>query len=477
METRFWLENIDDLFHSCRVVPIPDDSFQDQMNSLTRLVLLVSIVYWLFSKHFNPYWTLALIILIILVYYVVISCTKTTLVKKEYYGPVETVLEPVPPVPWNTGTNDFVFSSGQDNARCRCSSTPPQTTASITLPKYVSNPQLVDTGQSLSWCPQDKPFQDSVSTNQVLVGPPNPKTLVAPVIPNPICDFEAWRPNDFVFPRNINDQRRQEMFDNGYVVLQNVQKRTPILREDYSAESPYRSFRYPTVEDNACGYDPSNLQYNLPINYQADACQKTPKMADYNRDLFTIPLQPGVYTTSQVNQPDASQSNLGISMTQSFLPTTYQNAGGSHNRYALFTEMASSDGSQEEYTDAEADAIARREPLRNEIYDPRLTGYGTSYRSYYEPVTGQTRFYYDDIDQHTQYNYLTRNKIDFTGFGTSVGSVKPSLQGDAVRHMSDKTFTDSTVAFRTELQQRLMHKNSNREWQRRIAPIVTNRTA
>ena len=32
------------------------------------------------------------------------------------------------------------------------------------------------------------------------------------------------------------------------------------------------------------------------------------------------------------------------------------------------------------------------------VYDPRFTGYGTSYRAYNEPVTGQTRFYYDDVN-------------------------------------------------------------------------------
>jgi len=31
---------------------------------------------------------------------------------------------------------------------------------------------------------------------------------------------------------------------------------------------------------------------------------------------------------------------------------------------------------------------------------------------YIESMTGQSRFYYDDIDQHTQLNCITRNYLD-----------------------------------------------------------------
>ena len=110
---------------------------------------------------------------------------------------------------------------------------------------------------------------------------------------------------------------------------------------------------------------------------------------------------------------------------------------------------------------------------RNEIYDPRLTGYGTSYRSYIDDLTGRPKFYYDDIDAHTQYNYITRNKIDFTNFGQSAGPYKENTMACGTRQLADLTFHNDAMKQRTELQYRLMAKNSHREWQQRSAPIQT----
>lgn len=487
MESQFWLENIFDLFSSPSLIPLKSDNFENQMNTMSRLVILSFLLCCLFNIDIHYRYLIIALFIIIIAYYVV-SMFRPTLYK-ENYGLVETVIQPVPPVAWDTGTNEFVFTEGQDDARNRCGQMP-QREASFTLPRYVSNPQLVDTGQTSAWCPENKPLQETISVNQSLVGPPNPKTLVRPVIPSPIYDFEVWKPNDFIIPSGINDQRRQEMYDNGYVPIQHVRTppvqqdmytppeprmnslpagRIPIehVREDYESTgdsaNPYKRFSYPSI-DGSCGYDPLNLDYNLPINYKANACQKTNEMAEYNQNLFTIPLQPGLYTRSQVNQPDASQSNLGISYTQPFLPTAIQKENG----YDTFVELAQPlPGVREPFPKS-------NEPLRNEIYDPRLTGYGTSYRSYIEPVTGQPRFYYDDIDQQTRYNYITRNNVDFAQFGTSVGPVNNrSLQGDQLTGYADRTYSDSQVTFRNEMQQRLMHKNSNREWQQRIAPIST----
>ena len=43
---------------------------------------------------------------------------------------------------------------------------------------------------------------------------------------------------------------------------------------------------------------------------------------NYNENLFTQTIQPGVYTRSEINEP--INSNIGISFDQQFLPTTYE---------------------------------------------------------------------------------------------------------------------------------------------------------
>ena len=71
---------------------------------------------------------------------------------------------------------------------------------------------------------------------------------------------------------------------------------------------------------------------------------------------------------------------------------------------------------------------------------------------------------------------MTRNNIDFTQFGTSTGAYPfhNPLEGNALHKHVDNTYTDSQIGYRSELQQRLLHKNNAREWQQRIAPIRTN---
>ena len=237
-----------------------------------------------------------------------------------------------------------------------------------------------------------------------------------------------------------------------------------------------------TTMDTAQGYHPQNLSFNEYVNteylpsYDA-SCQKN--MNEYNRQIGTIPIGEGVNTYSQVNQPDAMMSNLGISFTQPLLPTVPRQdpSGSGRVDFTEFDPMSMPQGLLDSHENGRK-PDPNAEVSRLDIYDPRLTGYGTSYRGYVDEMTGQPRFYYDDIEATTQYNYLTRNALDWTQFGTTVGpsqkahvSQCPSAMD--VRQMANDTFANQTIFQRMDLQQRLMLKNSHREKQRRQAPIST----
>jgi hypothetical protein len=224
--------------------------------------------------------------------------------------------------------------------------------------------------------------------------------------------------------------------------------------------------------DTADGYYPENARYNYPVNMPPTQCMKSPQMSEYNKNLYSIPLQPNVYTRSQVNQPDASMYNLGISYTQPHLPYKCR----MDDRGNMIIDEYDPNQYPSEYLLRGRDQYGQDEIQRHEIYDPRLTGYGTSYRSYNDPLTGQPKFYYDDIDAHTQYNYITRNKIDFTQFGPQIGPYE-DIPNEDVRVLADQTFHNNAMKQRTELQYRLMAKNSHREWQQRAAPLQKNNFA
>jgi hypothetical protein len=404
------------------------------------------------------------LLFIIIIYYIIVSLRQKSC--RENYGPVETVFQPFQKVPWNSGTNDFVFANGSTNTSgCgTCSTTPKRTV--IQLTPNNSNPGLINTSDSLRWCPNEVPIEQTLSQNQRLVGPQNPKTLVQPVLSSRSHDFQVWTPNDFVVPTFLNEDRRQELYQNGYVPTSFQQFNVPVEQQNANIMESYdyMPYNYPTI-DRACGYDPNNLNYNLPINYNADRCEKTPEMTEYNRNLYTIPIQPGLNTFSQVNQPYASMSNLGISMATPFLPTEFEPNGNTSYGQGNFIEESGPWPKEQQLQ-------TPNYPLRSDIYDPRYTGYSANYRNYIDPMTGQPRFYYDDIDSQVQSNYITRNNIDFTQYAPQIGPASPSHYTNMeIRDMANNTYMDSVIQQRTELQQRLMHKNSNREWQLRKAPI------
>jgi hypothetical protein len=164
----------------------------------------------------------------------------------------------------------------------------------------------------------------------------------------------------------------------------------------------------------------------------------------YNEDLFTETISPGNYKMNTRNEP--INSNIGISIAEQFEEPNY--------------EMI--------------------EPFENvntsNVYDPRFYGYGTSYRGYVDKNLGQPRFYYDDVDAIRMPNYISRNKIDVMPFGDAYG---PDNNGGNQYHsnitaLADKHYLDSSLQFRTEMQDRLMRKVNANQWQQRMFPINTN---
>jgi len=367
-----------------------------------------------------------------------------------------------------------------------------------------------------------------ISQNQNLVGSANPKTLVAPRIPTRLYDVDQWSQDPFVIFPQVNEQYDQELFQSGYLTSpgntnpcrpnhqhgdiisknsRNYHQQEPtrecfsqnnnghpsaekIPIEQIENENPGRvtlqaykdNWTLDRTIDTSMGYYPENTNYNIPVNVpyepSPDAlCQRSTD--EYNRRLASIPLEPGVTTYSQVNQTDAMMSNLGISFTQPHLPTIPRQVGDDRIAYTEYDPLLVPK------SELQRDLVRPcpdREVPRMEIYDPRLTGYGTSYRGYIDEMTGQPRFYYDDIEATTQYNYISRNNIDFMPYGMQPGpAIAPQVcewpSAMDVRQQANDTFANDVMFQRTNLQESLMRKNSHRERQRRLAPIHTRNMA
>ena len=495
-----WLDDWREFFNPNNIIPDIHQDIPEQFNCLTRIIVFLILIMY-FYYGFNKYvWTLIVIFTVVIIMYI-------SFYKRKYYCGMkrenfETQL--VRDAPPNTCRTPISECSPQEPIILYDSKEPD---IPVMVSGQNSNPQLIDVRQAHNWCYKDLVLgNETASVNQKLTGNrANPKTEAIPVVPPPIYDWNTWTPNDFVVPWKINDQRRQELYQNGYMTWDKEIPRQKTeyelfnkyacvpdkeLKEDYAfpiyggtsydlppektiLNSTYSNKLADVMMDTANGYYPENAKYNYPVNMPPTECMRSPQMSEYNKNLYSIPLQPNVYTRSQVNQPDASMYNLGISFTQPHLPYECH----MDDRGNMMIDEYDPNQYPSEYLLRGRDQYGKDEIPRNEIYDPRLTGYGTSYRSYNDPVTGQPRFYYDDIDAHTQYNYITRNKIDFTKFGTQVGPYDDQIPEEDIRTLADNTFHNNVMKQRTELQYRLMTKNRNREWQQRVAPLNKNNFA
>jgi hypothetical protein len=264
--------------------------------------------------------------------------------------------------------------------------------------------------------------------------------------------------------RPVNEER-EKTFSNTEILRkpQNKPNQKDVYGQVYN--------EIPGMVNMQCGYNPDQLfNSNLPVNFAAGNCEQSPNLASYNKNIFTQTIQPGVYTVNDVIEP--INSNIGISYDQQFLPVSCK---FTENGGTLYTQH-----------DPNLVDIVRKDDRQSvkqavdnaNIYDPRHSGYGTSYRSYTDETTGQTRFAYDDINAIRMPNYITRSHIDFEPYADSYGPMKTGQSlgnefNSDIRALAQDSWLRNSLQFRNDLSERRMRKINADAWQQRVAPIHT----
>lgn len=114
----------------------------------------------------------------------------------------------------------------------------------------------------------------------------------------------------------------------------------------------------------------------------------------------------------------------------------------------------------------------------DEIYDPRLTGYGDETRSYLFPSLGQIRYYYSDIDAYRRPNYLIRSDVDHMLFQDPMGSIKPlyyrNVLQENVRDLTNQKYIQDDLFHREDISNLQMRKSNQRNWAYRMGPFNKN---
>ena len=287
----------------------------------------------------------------------------------------------------------------------------------------------------------------SKTDNQSLVGCPNPKTLVPPIIAPPIVSMEDWK-NDSSYGKSIiNEKKNTYEVESGYDTLTTRERCT-------SNKKPPRPY-YCAQKKNKPATSYNKLNTSQPQ---------------------VQPMKPGVVPESSVpvakepfEFPYEIKSKVKINNTDNLFHKGFKNNSMFHDSYNenIFTQNQEPNY---EYIEPPEDVNT------SNVYDPRFYGYGTSYRGYIDNVVGQPRFYYDDVDAIRMPNYISRNSIDVMPFGDAYG---PDNYGGNEYHseitaLADKHYLDSSLQFRTEMQERLMRKANSNQWQQRMFPINRN---
>ena len=487
-KNKLWLENPINLLCDYKFIPLEGMNYTDQMNAISRLIIIIFIIMLIIGFKESFLFLFFSLLFIIIIYYMQINKMKerfeNTCKQRKTIPNLQQQYHVKPkPYMYNNGNfktpSDTFWYNDSFNIDSLDSVEPPYLKKEL----IENNPKFTKKGIINN--------EQYVSMNQKLVGTANPKTFIAPVITPPIADLQYWKTNNLITPSIINSQSQIDNYQSGYEVMPTNNTRENYLNKDderlyyhkkneeEEEETHYNKIPF-IKEDNKkeqhidninknCGYNPkqllvSNLPSNLPSNY----VQRNPKMKQYNENLFTSIIQPGVYTRTEVNEP--INSNIGISFQQQFEPLT--------KSIDEFGNIIYVEHDPNIFVPKPKNSKLNLNPTEYNVYDPRFTGYGTGYRGYTDDLLGQPKFYYDDVDAIRIPNYLVRSNIDNQKFADSYGPIEDGNQfgnknTENIRELANQAFLDNSLDFRTDLQERLMRKNNSRVWQQKMYPIQT----
>ena len=521
---KFWTDDIKNLFSSTSIIPRDEQSVEEQHNSLTRLSMVASIGLALFFP------TIALTTFVFSIASIVASHYYTIHKAKEKFTPVFS----------NDKSSSCGISRGRPTGFIKRNGGVMTATANEMFGQQPSSIAIPATYKRFCNDFHSLDDENSVSVNQLLVGGPNPKTFIPPIVAPPSHDLNNWRATELVTHSHINAQSN---FD--------------ISRSGYEGDAYYSGGKMSysgygivpneyTKKCEECYYVPCKCKNNvLSSSAPLDPLSKIDS-------VLTQTLQPGIYQRSRFDEP--INSNIGISLQKQFDPMMISsspnlieytalngespvyigghNFGTNNHRSDLRNSSTDSIISfptavKEEYRNISfrnEDAIgenineiisfpiqglsgdggkgpsfdygfdtgkrittldnALRLESKKELYDPyfqsesnvfdpRFTGYGDSSRGYLEPMTGQPRFVYDDIDCIKMPNFISRNNVDVFPWAVQYGQDIGVDPGDGYKQLANDAFLDSALTFRTEMQERLLRKRNAEMWQLRVAPIST----
>jgi hypothetical protein len=499
-QNKFWLFRLQELFCDYSIFPTKYMTLEKKMNSLTRFILFIFLVLYIFNVK-NLFWYFLFSLLIIIIIYFI---QKNKMLRKENYELLD--------------KNEYSVSLQKNNTG------------------YLTNNQIKDNVMSQKnnlaayqerhdrYCNRNEllPLNETqVFKEKFLTGPPNPQTNFNLYIEPRPFDVNAWRDDQFVNYEAINSYKPYDLYGSGYIPkeykskplydisdpydneedmfivppkypdsnsfineIKDINKEYPPLRENYEKENKYNKGNEKQLKEEysnkniysdfkmdeksvppyyfSNGVNLNNTKYNIPINYPATPMQLREQQKDMNNEIFTVRLTPTLANQYEVVHPN--NSNLSVDTVLQKREQIMRKENGK----TIFTSIPPMDTKRNILKNPFKGDIS---PI-DAVYDSVSVGYGPSYRSYYEPVSGTMRYYYDDIDAARNGTILTENKIDiFEGSMNRRGQVPgPLYDLNEMRKVEQNRWLDMTAFHRESMQSSLMEYVGDKEWQTKMAP-------
>ena len=188
--SKFWLYDPKQLFSSADIIPLDNMTFEEQLNSITRLIIIIYIILGLMEyKHSIQFFILS-ILFIILIFLINKEMSKN---KENFEYDYKNKGKCKPKIAQDVR---LLYAAPQEAVWC-------------------SKPENVETAQFAS---------NRALSNQGYPGG-NPKTRIPPIIPPRAQDNEYWKPNDFVVRPQINEMPRKLWKESGYLIPENCDKK------------------------------------------------------------------------------------------------------------------------------------------------------------------------------------------------------------------------------------------------------------
>jgi hypothetical protein len=472
---KFWLEHLPDLFCSLTIIPTHNMSPELQFNTLTRLVLICTLLLYIISYKYTSIFALISILLIVVVYYVQLR--------------------------WNQ--EHFTESTPMSLNMMSAIPTYNQSGPSISLNELRNYQNQLLRG-NLDVTNSDR--QESTAYDMEIreSGPPLARTLVKPIVVNPpymnmpdgyneptcngviqrkiqfknLNEFEPEpikesfshpnRPTKEFFTEERNTLTPRTTLVTSYNPDSSSFSNLDNVNPYYRGEASLRGTDKMRVNEmpTSCGYNAEKKKYGYPVNYPGAPMSLNDDMTEYNKKIFTNRYGSVLYN-NEIQELNYIQ-NLQSSPYYHGPETKVFNP---KNGTSIVTRR---DANSYKMPKTEMQDPFDERPSLSNIFDGRSIGYGQEYRAYIDPVASNVNYMYDDIDTGSRgYNFISRNKIDIYPEAEQTGILSEDGPNENIHRITHQGFIDRTNEFRNDMVSGYIREFDAVEAQRKLYPTQT----